>query len=187
MDARSPSPRPLVGRPGRSRNKVASRAVLLLLVSAALQPLVAQAQPCYLGLGPAAPFEPLHYCPSEYPVCPSAAAACVEVPMHAIAEPVILTDPTAAPHWHLTIHEAIRIAFDNSQVVRNLGLVDARSDVDIIRGSVTTYDQMIASAEAGGEWGIFDPIWTGEVFWHRTDVPPGTSFSGIGNRPSELD
>jgi outer membrane protein TolC len=87
----------------------------------------------------------------------------------------------------LTIHEAVRVGLSNSEVVRNLGLVEARSDVDIIRGFITQYDPLIAEALADAEWGIFDPVLTTIMEWDRIDIPPGTSFSGIGNRPPELD
>ena len=52
---------------------------------------------------------------------------------------------------------------------------------------MTTYDPQIADALAAAEWGIFDPLWTVAMQWDRIDIPPGTSFSGIGNRPPELD
>ncbi len=130
---------------------------------------------------------PLPCCEPNCNGCPSSVAACVPVPFVPIPETTISLDPNAAPMQQLTVHEAIRIALSNSEVVRNLGLVDAHSDVDIIRGTITTYDPRAAYAAAAGEWGIFDPLWTTEMQWDRIDIPPGTSFSGIGNRPPELD
>jgi outer membrane protein TolC len=112
---------------------------------------------------------------------------CIPVPFVPIPESDVATDPMSGPHWQLTIHEAIRVALSNSEVVRNLGLVDARSDVDIVRARITTYDPMAAYAAAEGEWGIFDPVLTTRMQWEREDLPPGTSFSGVGNRPPELD
>jgi outer membrane protein TolC len=96
-------------------------------------------------------------------------------------------DPAAVPAWSLTIHEAINVAIGNSEAVRNLGLVDAASDTDIVRSIITTYDPLAAAALADAEWGIFDPLWTTEMQWNKIDVPPGTSFGGIGNRPPQLD
>ena len=130
---------------------------------------------------------PLPFCEPNCNGCPSSVAACVPVPYVPIPETIISLDPNAAPLQQLTVHEAIRIALSNSEVVRNLGLVDAHSDIDIIRGTITTYDPRAAYAAAAGEWGIFDPLWTTEMQWDRIDIPPGTSFSGIGNRPPELD
>jgi outer membrane protein TolC len=104
-----------------------------------------------------------------------------------IGNPELATDPTTATPWQLTVHESIRIALANSEVVRNLGLVEAHSEVDIVRGLITQYDPLAAQALADAEWGIFDPLWTTSMQWDRIDLPPGTSFSGIGNRPPELD
>ncbi len=130
---------------------------------------------------------PWSCCDEHSKCCPSSVATCVPVPCVNIPDPTVATDPATMPVWQLTVHEAIRIALSNSEVVRNLGLVDARSDVDIIRARITRYDPMAAYAAAAGEWGIFDPLWTTEMQWYRQDIPPGTSFSGIGNRPPELD
>lgn len=96
-------------------------------------------------------------------------------------------DPASADAWQLTIHEAINVALSNSEAVRNLGLLDAGSDVDKIRSIITVYDPLAAEAAADAQWGIFDPLWTTTMQWDRIDIPPGTSFSGIGNRPPELD
>ena len=130
---------------------------------------------------------PLACCEPECKVCPSAAARCVPAPYVAIINSHLATDPISGPRQQLTVHEAIRIAMSNSEVVRNLGLVDAQSDVDIVRGQITVYDPRAAWAAAAGEWGIFDPMWTTEMQWERIDIPPGTSFGGIGERPPELD
>ncbi|HEX2477042.1 MAG TPA: TolC family protein [Lacipirellulaceae bacterium] len=130
---------------------------------------------------------PVPCCTGNWKSCPSAAAACIPIPYAAVGDPELAADPSTATPWHLTVHEAIRIALGNSEAVRNLGLVEARSDVDIIRALMTTYDPQIADALAAAEWGIFDPLWTTVMQWDRIDIPPGTSFSGIGNRPPELD
>jgi outer membrane protein TolC len=109
------------------------------------------------------------------------------LPHVALAELDMPSDPTTAPPRKLTVQEAINIALSNSEVVRNLGLVDAHSEVDIVRGLLTTFDPLEAHARADAEWGIFDPVWTTSMQWNRNDVPPGTSFGGIGNIPPQLD
>ncbi|MCO6047529.1 TolC family protein [Aeoliella sp. ICT_H6.2] len=135
------------------------------------------------------PFVPsLDCCPNQYdPCCPSKAASCIPLPTVRVTEEQIYADPTAANRWPITVYEAIGIALNNSEVVRNLGLVDAQSKNDLVQSKLTTYDPAIADAEAAAQWGIFDPLWTTEMNWDRQDLPPGVSFSGIGNRPPQLD
>lgn len=89
--------------------------------------------------------------------------------------------------WRLTIYEAVQVAIGNSEAVRNLGLVEAASKNDIVRSVITSYDPLEAANEADAQWGIFDPLWTTSMQWDRMDIPPGTSFSGIGTRPPQLD
>jgi len=93
----------------------------------------------------------------------------------------------AGQPWHLTLQEAVNIAMSNSEAVRNLGLVEAASRNDLVRSIITTYDPLAARSEAQAQWGIFDPLWTTNMIWNKQDIPPGTSFSGIGNRPPQLD
>jgi outer membrane protein TolC len=130
---------------------------------------------------------PAPCCTGQWRSYPSAAVECIPLPDVPLGNPELATDPTTATPWQLTVHEAIRIALANSEVVRNLGLVEAHSEVDIVRGLITQYDPLAAQALADAEWGIFDPLWTTSMQWDRIDIPPGTSFSGIGNRPPELD
>jgi outer membrane protein TolC len=111
----------------------------------------------------------------------------VPLPNVPIPNPNIPTDPITGAQQLLSINQAVRIALANSEVVRNLGLVDANSQIDIIRGRMTVYDTPAAQALADSEWGIFDPLWTTAINWNKIDIPPGTSFSGIGNRPPQLD
>jgi len=119
-------------------------------------------------------------------VCPSRAAACIGLPFIPVCEPECMGAPAGEP-WHLTIQEAVNIALSNSEAVRNLGLVEAASRNDVVRSIITTYDPLIARSEAQAQWGIFDPLWTTNMQWNKQDIPPGTSFSGIGNRPPQLD
>lgn len=126
---------------------------------------------------------PLATC-NNYGVCPSRTAACIGLPYIPTCDPAVT--PTGEA-WNLTLHEAINTALSNSEAVRNLGLVEAASRNDIVRSIITTYDPLEADALADSEWGIFDPLWTTEVLWDKQDIPPGTSFSGIGNRPPQLD
>jgi outer membrane protein TolC len=119
--------------------------------------------------------------------CPSVCAANIPLPYIPLAEPGLATDPQTAQQWQMTIHEAIRVALSNSEAVRRLGLVDAGSDIDIISSEITVYDPLAADAAADAEWGIFDPVWTTSSQWNKQDVPPGTSFGGIGNIPPRLD
>src|SRR5262249_7657878 len=118
--------------------------------------------------------------------CPSAAAACIPLPYIPVAGPGY-TAQAASRIWNLTIEEAVQLAVANSEAVRNLGLVEAASKNDLVRSVITSYDPMEASLRAQAEWGIFDPLWTTSMQWNRQDIPPGLSFSGIGNRPPQLD
>jgi outer membrane protein TolC len=111
---------------------------------------------------------------------------CVAVPYIPVCE-VENMGAAAGEPLNLTIQEAVSIAMSNSQAVRNLGLVEAASRNDIVRSVITTYDPLVARSEAQAQWGIFDPLWTTEMLWDKQDIPPGTSFSGIGNRPPQLD
>ena len=73
-------------------------------------------------------------------------------------------------------------------VVRNLGLQQEQSsDIDKIRAVITRYDPLAAAAAADAQWGIFDPVLTTTMDWDHQDIPPGTSFAGIGARPPRLD
>jgi outer membrane protein TolC len=118
--------------------------------------------------------------------CPCHTNTCVGLPCIPACDPAI-EGANAGPAWNLTLQEAINTALSNSEAVRNLGLVEAASRNDIVRSIITTYDPMEAYARASGEWGIFDPLWTTELIGDKQDIPPGTSFSGIGNRPPQLD
>jgi outer membrane protein TolC len=118
--------------------------------------------------------------------CPCHTNTCVGLPCIPVCDPAV-DGASAGPAWNLTLQEAINTAMSNSEAVRNLGLVEAASRNDIVRSVITTYDAMEAYALASGEWGIFDPLWTTEMIWDKQDIPPGTSFSGIGNRPPQLD
>ena len=138
------------------------------------------------GIADPRPFiPPLATC-HNYGVCPSRTAACIGLPYIPACDPAV-DGATAGPAWNLTLQEAINTALGNSEAVRNLGLVEAASRNDIVRSLITAYDPLEADALAASEWGIFDPLWTTEMLWDKQDIPPGTSFSGIGNRPPQLD
>lgn len=110
--------------------------------------------------------------------------------MHAPPMPnaQLITNPTAADRWLLTVHDVVQIALANSRVVRNLGLQQAQSsDIDKIRAVITQYDPAAAAAQAEAQWGIFDPVLGTTMQWYHQDIPPGVSFSGIGARPPRLD
>src|SRR5262249_31356627 len=84
--------------------------------------------------------------------------------------------------------EAVQIALMNSRVVRNLGLQQNQfSEVDNVRAVITQYDPLAAAASAESQWGIFDPVLGVTMDWDHQDIPPGTSFAGIGSRPPRLD
>ena len=127
------------------------------------------------------PLASCNYCP-----CPSRTATCIGLPCIPVCDPAEIGQ-AAGPPWNLTLQEAINTALANSEAVRNLGLVEAGSRNDIVRSVITSYDPLEADALAAAEWGIFDPLWTTEMVWDKFDIPPGTSFSGIGNRPPQLD
>src|SRR5690606_17891145 len=78
---------------------------------------------------------PLDCCENQYdPCCPSRAANCIPLPTVHVPDDQAYLDPSTAPRNAMSVYEAINIALSNSEVVRNLGLVDANSDNDIIRG-----------------------------------------------------
>ncbi len=133
------------------------------------------------------PWLPPTACCPPMKSCPSVVASRIPLPEIQLAEQNLASDPSSAPHWTLSLHEAVRVALGNSEAVRNLGLIDAGSDIDIIRSFITVYDPLVARAAADAEWGIFDPVFTSSTQWTRQDLPPGTSFAGIGNRPPLLD
>lgn len=132
------------------------------------------------------PFIPPLACCDRYGVNASGEAACIGLPYIPTCDPAELVQPPADT-WQLTLYEAINTAINNSQAVRNLGLVEAGSRTDIIRSAITTYDPLIARSEAQAQWGIFDPLLTSGIQWNKQDIPPGTSFAGIGSRPPQLD
>lgn len=116
------------------------------------------------------------------------AARCVPIHISPDANAQLVADPTSAERWTLTIHDAVQIALSNSEAIRNLGLQQAQSsDIDKIRSVITRYDVPAAAALASAEWGIFDPVLTTSMEWYKQDIPPGTSFAGIGARPPRLD
>jgi outer membrane protein TolC len=168
----------------RRRLRRSSQRILTLLLTATTTLanclVYADDRPCFLSLPG---------CAERCSVCPSTAAAhSVRMPYQPAPDESMVNDPTTAPPWHLTIHEAVQIALSNSQVVRNLGLQRAQaSDIDEIRAVITTYDPLAAAATADAQWGIFDPLWTTSMDWDHRDLPPGTSFSGGGPTPPRLD
>ena len=93
----------------------------------------------------------------------------------------------SGPPLVLTVLEATRLALQNSDAVRSLGLDLADSSVDRVQSIITRYDPLQAEAEAAAEWGIFDPVWTVDSQWNRQDLPEGVSFGGFGDRPDQLD
>ena len=130
---------------------------------------------------------PVKDCHCHWRPCPDCEVSCYGPPAYAVSHDELSQDPRAANAWPLTVQDAIFVALENSQVVRNLGLVDAGSDVDIVQGNITMFDPLEARSRADSEWGIFDPLWTTRIQWDKSDIPPGTSFSGIGDRPDQLD
>jgi outer membrane protein TolC len=142
------------------------------------------APPAALSADPHPLVPPLACCTDSR--CPCHTNTCVGLPCIPVCDPAV-EGAMAGPAWNLTLQEAISTAMSNSTAVRNLGLVEAASRNDIVRSIITTYDPMEAYARASGEWGIFDPLWTTELIGDKQDIPPGTSFSGIGNRPPQLD
>lgn len=169
------------------RSRKPARAILILWLSVASTfgncTVLAYDRPTFLGVP---------YCPSceaRCGVCPSEVAArCVPIHISPEANAQLVADPTSAERWTLTIHDAVQIALSNSEAIRNLGLQQAQSsDMDRIRSVITRYDVPAAVAAADAQWGIFDPVLTTSMEWYKQDIPPGTSFAGIGARPPRLD
>ncbi len=164
-----------------------ARAFLILWLSVASTfgncTVLAYDRPTFLGV----PYGPS--CEARCGVCPGEVAArCVPIHIAPDANVQLVADPTSAERWTLTIHDAVQIALANSEAIRNLGLQQAQSsDIDKIRAVITRYDPLAAAAAADAEWGIFDPVLTTSMQWYKQDIPPGTSFAGIGARPPRLD
>src|SRR4051812_31878283 len=166
--------------PGFLRTSV----ILWLCVTSSLANCVALAdEPTFFGI----PY--CDRCEQRCGVCPSyMASRCVPVHAAPMANIKLVADPTSAEHWNITIHEAVQIALMNSRVVRNLGLQQGQfSEVDNVRAVITRYDPLSAAAAAEAQWGIFDPVLGATMDWDHQDIPPGTSFAGIGARPPRLD
>ncbi len=120
-------------------------------------------------------------------VCPQAVTNCIPVRQEAIGECNLALESKVVPRRELSLAETVQIAVGNAQVVRNLGLIEGRSNANNVRATTTTYDRGEAAALADSEWGVFDPVLRSEITWERQDIPPGVSFGGFGNRPQRLD
>ncbi len=153
------------------------------------QPKLGQQHPVYgRGLGPPTPIRPVKHFVADCHVCPSAVAATIEVPTRHLPDANAIAAVDRFDRWPMTLNEALSIALENSEIVRSSGLIAAQSsNTDRIRAGATAYDQRIAEYNRDGSWGIFDPVLTAEMQWQRSDLPPGLSFGGIGNRPNQLD
>jgi outer membrane protein TolC len=172
-----------LGKSGSKRRAMAYRVRCLMLATFCVTTFASTPQ----GFADPRPFVPPLASCHNYGVCPSRTAACIGLPYIQACDPAVNGGAAAGPAWNLTLQEAVNTAMANSEAVRNLGLVEAASKNDIVRSLITTYDPMEADALAAAEWGIFDPVFTVEALWDRQNIPPGTSFSGIGNRPPLLD
>src|SRR6476620_6828701 len=166
------------------RRRLRKAVILWLCVTSSLANCVILAdEPTFFGV----PYGPR--CEERCGVCPSAMASrCVPIHVMPLANIQLVADPSSAERWNLTIHEAVQIVLANSQVVRNLRLQQEQSaDIDKIRAVITRYDPLAAAATDDAQWGIFDPVLTTTMDWDHQDIPPGTSFAGIGARPPRLD
>lgn len=139
-----------------------------------------------LGLRPPTkpqPIESRHVNYECVPVNPS------YVPVsHPYAEdPRVPLDPNIAPKIELSLYGAVKTAMENSPVIRASSLTETFSRVDGIRTLDTSYDQIISREEIQVALSRFDTQFEAAMFWNKEDVPPGTSFGGIGNRPPMSD
>ena len=71
------------------------------------------------------------------------------------------------PTWDLSLDEAIRIALENSRVVRVLAGVTA------VSSGKTIYDVAITNTTIDQEQARFDPAFSHKSHWNRTETPSG--------------
>lgn len=91
------------------------------------------------------------------------------------AVPNTLADPSSLPSMDLSLDEAIRIALENSPVIRSLN-----ASVTAPQGTATRFDPaQTATSIQGAERALaaFDANYTQSLFWNKSDsplnVPPG--------------
>ncbi|TWU41407.1 Outer membrane efflux protein [Novipirellula aureliae] len=113
----------------------------------------------------------------EYPevkTCSTAPSLAAQQTM----EPMTLEDPSKIPALELSLDEAIRLAVQQSPVLRSIGgaIVTAPQTVS------TIYDPALAHANpfSGTEAALsaFDAQWTQQLFWNTVDQPQNANFGG---------
>jgi outer membrane protein TolC len=87
-------------------------------------------------------------------------------PLPAVAPPRTVSDPRPeTPEWLLSLDEAIRIALENTRVVRTLAGTFA------VASGQTIYDAAIANTLIDQARARFDPVLTEKSVWSRTNQP----------------
>ena len=106
--------------------------------------------------------------------------------------PFSLENPDPSQIWELSLEEAVRIALDNSKVIRSLPLDGATAD-NLQRnpdGASTVYDP--ALREADPRFGVaaalsaFDAQFSASASWEKNDLPQNIAGSFTQFRPTIL-
>jgi outer membrane protein TolC len=86
-----------------------------------------------------------------------------------VPPPRTVTSPRAdTPEWRLSLDDAIRIALENGQVIRVLAGVSA------VSSGQTIYDTAITNTTIDQAQARFDPTFTQDNLWSRTNTPNAT-------------
>jgi outer membrane protein TolC len=94
-------------------------------------------------------------------------------------EPLALQDPSQLPTFDMTLDEAIRMAVQQSPVLRSVGGSIVTSPV----GARTIYDPALSHANPQGgveaALSAFDAQYSQNLFWQKLDSPNNASVDGI--------
>ncbi|MBI3465695.1 MAG: TolC family protein [Planctomycetes bacterium] len=96
-------------------------------------------------------------------------------------EPRTPSNPEGQEIWELGLEEAIALALQNSDVIRTL------AGPEVIASRETVYDPAITETTIQEALAAFDAKFATNMFWTRTDQPPGVTFGGGIPVPNERD
>ncbi|MBU6236593.1 MAG: TolC family protein [Planctomycetes bacterium] len=95
-------------------------------------------------------------------------------------DPLTLQNPSELPSFDLSLQDAVRLALESSDVLRNLG----GSVVPAPQGSGTEYDPALVELNPLGgtqaALAAYDATVSSQLFWQKTD-PPALAGGGIQN------
>lgn len=115
----------------------------------------------------------------EYPEVAKCAETEPTVAAKSAIDPLSLEDPSQIPAFDLTLEEAIKIAVEQSPVLRSIG----GTVVDAPQATPTIYDPSLTSASPvqGTEAALaaFDTQFTQQLFWNTNDQPNNLFFNPV--------